>query len=345
MDSKSLMILRKIATSLEKKQLPINAFPSNDIIEMLNASYKEKRQREDQIWANSITSLEFLFSEALNNNNSELLTELLYKITDETAEWQESIRTQAIITNYQKKCREVYQAFYSNKNIDAPKNKFTGKGVIYTAITGNYDTLWEPEIINNHYDYVCFTNNPDLKSSVWDIRLMDNDENLDNIRLARKHKILCHKYLAEYDYSIYIDGKIKIIGNLAEYVRKYGKSSDMLCFPHFVRSCAYEEAIACVQYQKDNAEIILKQMQQYGNEGYPANNGMIDSACLVRSHKSEKLQEILSVWWEEVKTKSRRDQLSVGYAFWKNNATYDICDLFVYNNPYICKSRAGEAPY
>ena len=65
----------------------------------------------------------------------------------------------------------------------------------------------------------------------------------------------------------------------------------MLCFPHFVRDCAYEEAIACIQYKKDNAQLILDQMQQYGDEGYPPRNGMIDSACLVRSHRSEELQK------------------------------------------------------
>ncbi|MEE1157005.1 MAG: glycosyl transferase, partial [Methanobrevibacter sp.] len=36
--------------------------------------------------------------------------------------------------------------------------------VVYTAFTGAYDSLKEPEFIDDNTRYVCFTQNPDLKS-------------------------------------------------------------------------------------------------------------------------------------------------------------------------------------
>ena len=47
------------------------------------------------------------------------------------------------------------------------------KKVVYTAITGYYDGLITPEYINKDWDYICFTDNPDLTSDFWQIRKME----------------------------------------------------------------------------------------------------------------------------------------------------------------------------
>jgi len=99
-----------------------------------------------------------------------------------------------------------------------------------------------------------------LRSEVWDIRIIEIEENLDKVRTARKYKILCHEFLKEYDYSIYVDGKIQIIGDVRKYMERYSKGSPMLCFPHFLRKCAYEEAAICMKAEKEAASVIMKQM-------------------------------------------------------------------------------------
>ena len=199
--------------------------------------------------------------------------------------------------------------------------------------------------IDSTLDYICFTDNANLKSDKWKICLVDNEEGLDNVRLARKYKILCHRFLSEYDYSVYVDGKIEIIGDMKEYINKYSMGRSLLCFPHFVRECMYEEARACLQFEKDNADIINRQVKAYKEDGYPENNGMIDSACLVRSHQDKELCIVMENWWDEVHNGSRRDQLSFGYVCWKQKYTYDLCDLFIYDNDYVCKKRTWEPPY
>lgn len=343
MDAKSIEIVKKIASLLESKQMSLASFPKNDIIDMFNASYLEEREKKDKEWAETMAYLKQLFSEVVENKNVDDMLEVLGTISSETCNWHEYAERKLITNRYKKKAKEVYEKSHSNSA--EIKNGFQGKGVIYTVITGGYDVLQEPEVFDNDFQYICFTNNPDLKSSVWEIRMMENEEQLDDVRLARKYKVLCYEYLKEFDYSIYIDGKIKIIGDVKAYINQYSKGSAMLCFPHFVRDCAYQEALACIQFGKDSVDIISKQMEVYNEEGYPINNGLIDSACLVRSHRNEELQNALAIWWNEIKNKSRRDQLSFGYACWKAGITYDICDLFIYDNPYICKRRTWEAPY
>lgn len=216
-------------------------------------------------------------------------------------------RDLAMIAGFQKRARMVYEDY--PHRVPEGNVAFQGRGVVYTVITGGYDVLREPEYVDKELDYICFTDNRELHSDIWKIRVIENAENLDNTRLARKHKILCHRFLPEYDYSVYVDGKIQIMGNLKAYIEKYSKGSAMLCFPHHVRQCAYEEAQICIVLGLDDEELIKKQM-----EGYR----------------------------QEVRSKSRRDQLSLGYVCWKNDFYYDICDLFIYQNEYICKKRERE---
>ena len=90
-------------------------------------------------------------------------------------------------------------------------DKFKGKGVVYTVITGDYDVINEPEIGESGLSYVLLTDKekPDYNGR-WEIRIIDNPDNLDNVRLSRYPKMFPHIFFPEYDYSVYVDGSIAI---------------------------------------------------------------------------------------------------------------------------------------
>ena len=167
------------------------------------------------------------------------------------------------------------------------KVPFEGKGVIYTAITGNYDNVKEPKYVNPDFDYILFTNNPEIKSDVWQVRLVDNEEQLDNVRLARRIKILGHEFLPEYDYSIWVDSKFEITDNLEEYMLTYRRQEPILCFMHYENDCVYKEKELCDFLKKDNSDIMEAQMERYRKEGYPAESGLVESGILVRDLKDD----------------------------------------------------------
>ena len=98
-------------------------------------------------------------------------------------------------------------------------NNIYSKIVVYTVIMGDYDYLKNPEYIMENCDYICFTNNPNLKSDIWQIRY-DADTQLDNTKWQRRHKVMVHEYLPEYDWSVYIDGNVRIIGDFRKYIRE-----------------------------------------------------------------------------------------------------------------------------
>lgn len=212
---------------------------------------------------------------------------------------------------------------------------FTDKKVaVYTAVTGNYDELILPTVIEPDFDYICYTDNPELKSNFWQIRMME-DLDLDEIRKARHYKILPHKYLADYDYTIWIDSNFDVIGDIKHYINKYNKHGKLLAIQHEERNCIYDEAEACKRLKKDSPEIIDSQVQKYKEEGLPAHNGLIASGILFRNHHDREVINIMEQWYNEVINHSRRDQISFNYVCWKNNFQYDKSDIFYFKNQYF----------
>lgn len=212
---------------------------------------------------------------------------------------------------------------------------FSGKGVVYSAVTGGYDRINEPQYVNPQLDYILFTDDPDIRSDVWQIRLIDNPEELDNTRLARRIKILGYQYLEGYDYSIWVDGKMAIMGDLQDFARKNRGSQPMLCFNHPAYDCIYEEEKRCEEISKDDPALMTAQVERYRREGYPEHNGLIESAVLIRELKDDRVVRLMEAWWQEVLCASKRDQLSFNYVCWKNDFVYESTDLYIYGNEYV----------
>ncbi|RAP50415.1 MAG: hypothetical protein BZ136_01345, partial [Methanosphaera sp. rholeuAM74] len=225
---------------------------------------------------------------------------------------------------------EIDELIKAKSHIDFKEEKL----VVYTAVTGTYDEPITPSYVNPEFDYICFTNNPNLKSDFWDIRLMEEDTQ-DNVRMARKYKILPHKYLSEYDYSLWVDTNFEITGDLSRYIDKYSINNKLMCIKHDMRDCIYDEAHSCIDSQKDNPDIIEQQISKYSEEGYPAHNGLIASGIIFRDHHDEDVKMVMQTWYEEVSNHSKRDQLSFNYACWKNNFKYDESRVFYFKNEYF----------
>ncbi|RAP47569.1 MAG: hypothetical protein BZ135_02025 [Methanosphaera sp. rholeuAM6] len=211
-------------------------------------------------------------------------------------------------------------------------NKY--KMVVYTALTGNYDELVTPSVRNPKFDYICFTDNPNLKSNFWTIQLMEDLE-LDSVRKARHYKILPHKYLKDYDYSLWIDANFDIIGDVEEYIAKHSKNHKLLAMKHDLRDDIYDEAEACKKLEKDDQEIINKQIDRYKEDNYPQHNGLVASGILFRKHNDHKIKLIMNDWYSEVYNYSKRDQLSFNYVCWKHDFQYDESDEFYFKNQYF----------
>lgn len=176
--------------------------------------------------------------------------------------------------------------------------------VLYTCITGNYDKLIPIKHCEG-WTYICFTDNPNIKSDLWKVVYLPPAE-----KLFRRVKLNPWKYLPEHSVSIWTDGNIEILTDLNEFV----KDKDYCLMTHPDRKNIFQEAKACIQYQKDRYSTITEQIKLYRSLGYNE-QGLVATGVIVRLN-TPKNNMFNLLWLNEVLKYSVRDQLSFNYVAW-----------------------------
>ena len=190
------------------------------------------------------------------------------------------------------------------------------KIAIYTCITGNYDQLVSPNDMDNRLDYFCFSDDSKNVVSPWIFKSIDLP-NLNNKDKQRYIKIHSHEFFPDYDFTIYIDGKVKIVGNIYEFFLSICHLPNYLSsFSHAERTCVYSEGAACSYFAHDWVWNIARQMRQFSSSGFPMNNGLMDTCVLVRKNTPE-TAVLMEAWWKAYCDGVKRDQLSISFISWK----------------------------
>lgn len=207
---------------------------------------------------------------------------------------------------------------FKNKKEELNKDSI----VCYTAITDDYDNL-KDQPNENKVDFVAFTDF-DFKSKTWvkkDVIKQFNNPNRD----AKIYKICPHRFFPDKEYSLWIDGSVRIVFQygIKRLIDVFLDDCDIALFKHSERNCLYEEANVCMLRRLDDPEIIKKQIEKYTKEGYPHNIGLCECPILLRRH-SNKIIDFNEAWWEEIKNGSKRDQISFNYVAKKVNLKYKI---------------------
>ena len=222
----------------------------------------------------------------------------------------------------------------NDETIEDIKNS---KIAIYTAFTGDYDTLKHPEVIDENCDYICFTDNPDLTSDLWKIIPME-ESILDNNRKAKQYKLLPHKYLKDYKYSFWLDGTFKIKGSIRDYIYKNLRAnSKMLVVVHTERDCVYEEYKASKIIPRYPRAVMKEQVEYYRSQGFPEHYGLGVMGALFRQHNHPDVIKVMEDWWDENIKFTNQDQLSFAYVSWKNDFHPSVSRIYYWDNEYWAK--------
>lgn len=193
----------------------------------------------------------------------------------------------------------------------------------YTCITGQYDSLKlvSGQKPGSQVDFICFADDQSLAQLDWRTKPIPEELlGLSKVKQQRILKICPHRFLKGlgYDASIWIDGSIKVLGDLEDFAAEYDLGKNPLYTRvHPQRKCIYEEAKACIALKKDSSDVIESQIERYRAEGYPKNAGMAETGVILRNHNDRRCQLVCNLWASEVLKGSHRDQLSFNYACWK----------------------------
>lgn len=197
--------------------------------------------------------------------------------------------------------------------------------VIYTALIGLYDDLAPSP--TSAVPCLCVTDQRLPEPMGWrDVPVTCGASIDERIRLARNIKTHPTYYLPPHDISIWIDANLYANDTLIHAIDYLG-GRDIATFAYpdtyGPRDCIYQEAAACIQRRKDRPGKILRQMERYMAEGYPAHNGLVETSIVVRQ-ESSRARLFNQMWWNEIRTGSRRDQLSFNYVAWRASINYSI---------------------
>lgn len=202
------------------------------------------------------------------------------------------------------------------------------KYAIYTAMVGGYDEILQPKVVDDHFDYILFSN--DIKEErvgVWQVRLIPYHDS-DNTRICRYVKTHPEELLSEYEFSIWMDANIRIINSFV-YERSlelYNEGIFISSFSHPLRNCIYDEAFELMYRRYEKEQVVVKWCQNLRKKGYPKNNGLFETNLMYRNHKLSIVSEIDALWWSCIREYSRRDQLSFNFVLWKYGI---VCEFFL----------------
>tara|TARA_A100001011_G_scaffold368495_1_gene422872 strand:- start:404 stop:1063 length:660 start_codon:yes stop_codon:yes gene_type:complete len=208
--------------------------------------------------------------------------------------------------------------------------------ILYTTIFGGYDNLVKPDL-SEDWKFKCFSEKTNVPLYI------------DNTRNAKRFKVLPHRYLSDFKYSIFIDGNMYVVGDMNELIETYLSDCNIALFDHGKnvldsRNCVYDEYNAIITLGnknknfKDNPDIMYKQVKRYEDDGYPPKNGLGTTMVLVRRHNEKDCIKLMENWWTEIKYNSKRDQLSFNYVAWKHKVKFNYIEGDSRDNQYFKRS-------
>ena len=209
-----------------------------------------------------------------------------------------------------------------------------GKRCVYTALVGQYEALNEQPIARESgLPFICFTDDPSLRSETWEVRPIDLLFRLDAVRSQREVKLRPHKYLPEFSSSLYIDNSVILKETPERVFERYAPASGLALVQHSYRSSVIDEFHAVHAAGYDDSARILEQLNHYAlSRPEVLEQKPLWGGIQIRDHEDETVRDFLDAWRSHVLRYSRRDQLSVNYVMAELGFTPDIIEVDNHNS-------------
>ncbi len=219
------------------------------------------------------------------------------------------------------------------------------KTIIYTVITGAYDSIKQPLVVEEGIEYILFTNNPKIiEAGVWKVVQIPSEqwqgrtERENNILLSRKVKMLAHKYLLEgAEWSLYIDADMLIKESLTELLKDlYDDTLFAACRHSYCKSVS-EEINDLKAKGMVNTTQIENQWQRYVERGFEDDLGISENGLLIRRHNDARVIALMELWWEEYQNGCLRDQVSLMPCIYRTSfmTYFQFIEMDIRNNNFV----------
>lgn len=239
-------------------------------------------------------------------------------------------------------------------------NEVKPKICFITAIYGNYEATCKKFVKQTiPTDFICFTDNKDMKSNGWKIDTFPyhkNKNELDdnsylNSLSNNKHTFNIAKYykqsfqripiLKEYDVIVWLDGTIEITyAKTSEYILAHIYDKKIMGWHHEQRNGILKSEVEASNFQRYTSTFwngqeqpyqdIYKQYEHYLEDGYtdvyyknlgsPSPHMGVWITCFVAFlNKDSEVKNFLDLWYLQTLQFTTQDQISFSYVCQKTN--------------------------
>lgn len=194
--------------------------------------------------------------------------------------------------------------------------------IVFTCITGGYDSLKPIRVKNTEWRYVCITDDLSIDPKGWelvDISLLKPPAGLSPVRLQRWCKVIGGVKFFECD-TIYLDGSHEIIEDVTGLW-----DGSMILKRHPTRNCYKTEAQVCIKLNKADHNTINEQVLVLSAQGLPEEYGMYETGILIRPFNKH-VELFCRLWWSWIDQFTHRDQLSITMALCQTKIDFKTID-------------------
>lgn len=195
--------------------------------------------------------------------------------------------------------------------------------VIYKAIFNSYDKVEKisKDNICDNFDYYVISDKYINLPKPWVLILVD-DLYGDPVLNNRFFKFNLMQEFKKYEYSIYLDGNISVVGNINQLVSDLDVNKSIYLYQHPYREVIKDEVTSCFVYGKINAfeyiKLRSKKYSTYLNDKYK----LYECGVLIRNRNRNRNrnESAFIELFDTFRTKVKRDQIYFSYIMDK----YDV---------------------
>jgi hypothetical protein len=136
-------------------------------------------------------------------------------------------------------------------------------------------------------------------------------------------KVLAHRYVDD-DYSLWVDGSVQLFKRPEEFLEFMDPGYDMVLLRH--PGSIYDEGREVVETSKDTSEAVDTTLDRYRKMDGSFDWEMAQGGIILRKHCPE-VEHFNRIWWDEICSGSKRDQLSLPYALKASGVRWKFFDF------------------
>ncbi len=207
---------------------------------------------------------------------------------------------------------------------------------VFTGLYGSYEELNEqPVAASSGTRFICFTDDPDLRSETWEVVLRPARFPWDVTRSARNVKIRAEGVWNDFEGSIWVDNRVVLKADPEELYSDWMDGDEDVALPyHSYRRTVGDEFAEVLRSGYDSFERIREQRACLADFAPSVlDERPLWTGLMARRHTAAG-RDAMDLWMDLVLRHSRRDQLSVNLALGRSDALVRRVDVDNHESPW-----------